>query len=140
MNSKSWYDKNPGKREEHQKRFFKNHPEWKSLECKRYRKRHPDRNPESCKKYYQNNKERFFAAAARRRALQRKVTVGGLKAIIKIYKRAQWWKQWFDVVVDHIIPLSKGGEHSAKNLQIIYAFENARKGSSLTYKPSAVFL
>jgi 5-methylcytosine-specific restriction endonuclease McrA len=80
------------------------------------------------------------AKEGKRRAMKRNVTVGDLTAIAKIYERAKEWRQWFDVVVDHIIPLIKGGTHEASNLQIIYGFDNARKHDSLTYKPRVVFL
>jgi hypothetical protein len=72
-------------------------------------------------------------------ALKRKVTVGDLTEIAKVYERRSWWGQWFDVVVDHIVPLFHGGTHEAKNLQIIYRFENSRKGRSLNYKPRVIF-
>jgi 5-methylcytosine-specific restriction endonuclease McrA len=60
-------------------------------------------------------------------------------AILKIYHRAQQLRQWFEVVVDHIIPLAKGGAHAAANLQIIYAYENQRKGDRLKYEPAVIF-
>ncbi len=76
------------------------------------------------------------AATARRRAKCR----GSNSAILKIYKRCLSLRRWFDVVVDHIIPLAKGGAHSAANLQIIYRKENCEKGIRLDYRPSVVFL
>ena len=33
--------------------------------------------------------------------------------------------------IDHIIPLSKGGEHTRKNIRIVTAKENMSKGSKL---------
>lgn len=33
--------------------------------------------------------------------------------------------------VDHIIPLSKGGEHAPWNLQVLTAFDNRSKGNKL---------
>lgn len=72
-------------------------------------------------------------------ALKRNATIGDLTEIAKVYERRSWWGQWFDVVVDHIIPLACGGTHEAKNLQIIYRFENSRKFQSLNYKPRIIF-
>jgi len=37
--------------------------------------------------------------------------------------------------VDHIIPLSKGGQHVISNLQYLKTKENRQKGSSLSWKP-----
>ena len=76
---------------------------------------------------------------AKRRAQKYKATCGDPKAIAKIIARAQELRQWFDVVVDHKIPLCKGGTHSPDNLQIIYARENAEKGSRLDYTPTVIF-
>jgi 5-methylcytosine-specific restriction endonuclease McrA len=95
------------------------------------------------KKWNQTAKGRAngLRKAAMRRAKIKKVTQGSKKLLAKIYARAVWWKtQGFDVAVDHIVPLIKGGAHSVKNLQIIYAFENRKKHASLTYKPICVFL
>lgn len=86
------------------------------------------------------NKDKVVAISAVKRARKRNATVGCRKAIAKVYERARWWKQWFDVAVDHIIPLVKDGKHTASNLQIIYAYENCRKKDSLTYRPRVVFL
>jgi len=66
--------------------------------------------------------------------------IGNRKTIRKIYDRAAELRQWFDVEVDHIIPMAKGGAHTPENLQIIYAFENHRKRNSLTYKPKVIFI
>jgi hypothetical protein len=74
-----------------------------------------------------------------RRARERAATIGDLIDIHKIYERCNWWKQWFDVVVDHAISLARGGTHEAKNLQIIYRFENEKKGARLDYKPRVIF-
>jgi 5-methylcytosine-specific restriction endonuclease McrA len=84
-------------------------------------------------------KRRKVIRQARRRARQRNAQIGDNAAIRKIYARSQELRKWFDVVVDHKVPLSKGGAHSAENLQIIYAFENIRKGTRLDYIPSIVF-
>jgi 5-methylcytosine-specific restriction endonuclease McrA len=76
---------------------------------------------------------------AKRRARTRAATIGDLTDIQKIYDRCNELRQWFKVVVDHIIPLALGGAHEASNLQIIYGFENARKGIRPDYKPKVIF-
>lgn len=62
-----------------------------------------------------------------------------LRSIEKIYARARELRRWFNVVVDHIKPLIKGGPHAPSNLQIIYRSENERKAARLDYIPSVVF-
>jgi 5-methylcytosine-specific restriction endonuclease McrA len=74
-----------------------------------------------------------------RRARERLAAIGDLTDIAKVYERAKWWQQWFDVVVDHTISLARGGAHAAKNLQIIYRFENEKKGTRSDYKPRVIF-
>ncbi len=76
---------------------------------------------------------------AERKAKFLKATIGDLEAIKKIYARCQELRRWFDVVVDHIIPLACGGNHTPDNLQIIYSFDNCRKQSRLNYKPRVIF-
>jgi hypothetical protein len=49
-----------------------------------------------------------------------------LEAISKIYKRTP--KGYH---VDHIVPLSKGGLHTVENLQILTAYDNLSKGSTI---------
>jgi 5-methylcytosine-specific restriction endonuclease McrA len=75
----------------------------------------------------------------RHQTLKRKARQGCQREVEKIYARAQELRQWFNVVVDHIVPLAKGGAHTTSNLQIIYSFENAAKADSLTYKPKVIF-
>src|SRR6266576_2350829 len=55
------------------------------------------------------------------------VSFGDLTAIVRIYQRAKELRKWFNVVVDHIKPLARGGLHCADNLQIIYESDNLRK-------------
>jgi 5-methylcytosine-specific restriction endonuclease McrA len=78
-------------------------------------------------------------ASALHYARKRRATIGDLAAIRAKYKRAHELRRWFDVEVDHIVPLARGGAHEASNLQIIYTYENRRKHACLGYKPRVVF-
>lgn len=86
-----------------------------------------------------NGRVKKLAACRRHQTLKRKARQGCPLLIEKIYKRAQELRKWFDVEVDHIVPLSKGGAHTSKNLQIIYGFENASKQANPNYKPKVIF-
>lgn len=93
----------------------------------------------SAKRHYAKHKESYLFRWAKRNAIKKGATIGSKKAIERVYQRASELRQWFDVVVDHIIPLSKGGPHCTSNLQIIYRKDNERKNCRLDYKPSVIF-
>jgi hypothetical protein len=88
----------------------------------------------------EKTKTEWSKRASIRRARKRAATIGDLTDIAKVYDRRNWWRQWFPVEVDHVISLARGGTHEAKNLQIIYDFENRRKHARSDYKPRVVFL
>jgi len=92
------------------------------------------------KRYYDSHPEIYFYHANLRRAREQAATIGDPTAIKEIYNEARKLrKAGFKVAVDHIIPLSKGGAHSAENLQIIDALENAKKRNTLDYKPRIIY-
>jgi hypothetical protein len=114
------------------KRVRDYYTEWKRL--------HPERCKENFQKWQTINRARRTAIQMKRTVLRRSVTVGDLTEIAKVYERAQWWRQWFNVAVDHIVPLARNGIHEVSNLQIIYAHENLAKRARADYKPIVVFL
>jgi 5-methylcytosine-specific restriction endonuclease McrA len=112
-------------------------PEEWYAQAKRYRGAHPNR-VRACKKRCRLSKPDHYRAKGReyratRYAYERKACIGDRTAIAAIYNRAVELCQWFNVEVDHIIPLAKGGAHASNNLQIIYAHENRRKNDSLNF-------
>lgn len=141
------------------RRLYAKNPVKKLASNKRWRDKNPDKNLDSWKRWRAKNREghnaylmkRYYEKkehcraigrrlSGMRRARKRVVTIGELTDIAKVYERCAELGQWFKgLVVDHIIPLARGGAHEAKNLQIIYDFENRRKGSRLDYKPRVIF-
>jgi hypothetical protein len=126
-----------------QARKWRNQPINKQKHCensRRYRRQYPERVRKTKRLWSKKNPGKKSATNAKREALKRLVTIGDLTKIAKIYIRAsELRQQGFNVQVDHIIPLAKGGAHSPENLQIISAYENGCKSDSLTYKVKKVF-
>ena len=77
------------------------------------------------------------AKSAKRRALKRKqspkLNDTEQQQVIAIYKRCQDLTESTGIPhhVDHIIPVSKEGEHHPDNLQILTAEQNIKKGNRL---------
>lgn len=94
------------------------------------------------RKYAQSIKGKIHRILITRRYQMKKRNIPVMESelIKQVYARAEELRQWFDVVVDHILPLSKGGVHSASNLQIIYAKENKQKAAKLNYTPKVIFI
>ncbi len=100
----------------------------------------PSRERELNKLWKINNRDKRANHKATRRAREKQNFVGDRAALNAVYTRAQGYRRWFDVAVDHIIPLAKGGAHSVENLQIIYRKENEMKNASLTFEPTTIFI
>lgn len=124
----NWRKANPEKVKEACKRWRLSNP-GKALVIER---RWRNANREKLKAYWKKN-------TARRRAIKRNAQVNDLVAISKVYARCEELRKWFDVVVDHIVPLSRKGMHCADNLQIIYRSDNGKKHAKLNYKPKVIF-
>jgi len=88
------------------------------------------------------NSDKMAAFGARRRALIAGATVGDLDEIKEIYRQA---KEDEGIVcylcgkvipigkrqVDHVIPITRGGKHSAENLRVVHSRCNLRKHTKL---------
>ena len=78
-----------------------------------------------------------YASLAARRVKKIKqlstLTVAEQAQVAEIYKRCRELSESTGIAhhVDHIIPVSKEGEHHPDNLQILTATENLKKGSKI---------
>jgi 5-methylcytosine-specific restriction endonuclease McrA len=102
--------------------------------CRRYYEANAEQRREYSRSWAKNNPGKHNAKVARRKALKLKATPPGppcprVRALYEI--AACFNKDGYDVHVDHIVPLSKGGLHVFENLRIIPAVENLRKGAKL---------
>lgn len=72
------------------------------------------------------------AAEGRRRSRAKSPADPRIEAL---YEIAGWLRQkGDDVHVDHIVPLARGGKHEYKNLQILLAHDNLRKGARMPWE------
>jgi len=57
--------------------------------------------------------------------------------IESLFKVNMTWENYGEWEIDHIIPLSKGGEHDVNNLQPLWKNENRRKYNKLDFVSEA---
>lgn len=121
--SRLWHNANPQSRREANRRWQAANPDKQRRSIQRWREAHPDR---------------LLALSAKRRAMEKRATVGDLDAIAAVYERARSaarvrcaycgkYPKPGERHVDHKIPLARGGAHSAENLCITCAGCNLRK-------------
>jgi 5-methylcytosine-specific restriction endonuclease McrA len=105
-------------------------------QTRRTRKKHP----RAMRNWQILNPHKVKMHNAKRRARRCTAKINHIEEIQRKYAKCQVWRDvGFDVVVDHIIPLAKGGAHAPENLQIIYSIENRQKHARLDYVPLVIF-
>lgn len=111
------------------KRSTLKHYQAKLARNQEYRKNNPDKVSIWKKTDRARNKARVLADNANRRSLIRGKIFADVVAVycLRDFYRSMSLGEEFHV--DHIIPLSRGGEHRADNLQVIPAIDNLRKGN-----------
>lgn len=129
---KKWRDANP------EKLWWKRNPEEHKIKTAKASTEWRIRNPEYHHEHYLNNKTKYVAARAKRRAAQENATPEWLTAIHKAQIQ-----EMYDIAlakeiqtgvkhhVDHIVPImgkAVSGMHVPWNLQVITAKENLSKG------------
>lgn len=115
-------------------------------------KAYKTQNSEQVKKaaaaYKRRNRSRVLACNQKRRSLKRSVTrdAAAIQAWESAWRKSEsvichWCKGEFkgrDCHADHVIPLSKGGEHSVSNLAIACSACNLKKQNKLPHEFSEV--
>lgn len=100
---------------------------------RKYREADRARSRRINREYKRRNAALLLALQNERRAKMRSLnlTKEERQEIVALYKRREELSGQTGVMhhVDHIIPLSRGGEHRLANLQILTAVENCRKGA-----------
>ena len=91
--------------------------------------------------WFFNNRERNYKKNAKRTALKREHYSELTLEEQKIIKSYSWLKKQLKLAtgetwsIDHIVPLSKGGNHHPDNIQLIPLAENRSKYNDPLYKP-----
>jgi len=105
---------------------------------RRSREANPEPSRAAARRWSAKHPAKMVAITAKRRALKRRATVGDPKAIAAVYEKARSlrrvrctycgkYPKVGERHVDHVIPLARGGAHSAENLRIACACCNLRK-------------
>lgn len=124
------------------RRSYRRNHQRKLLQAARWRSRNRDKLLLKSRNEYLANPGYYITKCAKRRRRIRSRSIQTeceISAVRNIYLRCAELRKWFNVVVDHKIPLAKGGIHKSANLQIIYRSENGSKGDKMDYTPTVVF-
>lgn len=102
-----------------------------------YYRQNPDKQYEQYRRQYEANREYYIEKGRRRRALRLEVTVEEVDRL-EVFERdggicqlcgGEVGQEEFEL--DHVVPLSKGGEHSMANVQVAHMACNRSKGDAL---------
>jgi hypothetical protein len=136
------YTENPEKyRAERREYYYKNKQSCLDV-AKNWKKNNPIKVLSKQREYRKLNPQPYRDAAKRRKILKRNITVEVFPSI-EIYERDNWIcqlckkrvdKRWkypnpMSPSIDHIIPLSDGGLHERKNVQLAHLHCNVKTGT-----------
>jgi len=132
-----YYSENREKGKKYSREYYIAHAQEQIEKSRKWRAKNPEKLFEMGKRYRDNNKEKLYIKNAKRRAFLKNVMVEDINPE-EIYIRDRGicgicglFVERKVVTLDHIIPLSLGGSHTATNLQIAHRSCNSRKGIKL---------
>lgn len=129
---RAYYERNKERHHQAVLKWRAKNSELHSDATQRWRDANAEHLRKLAREWAQDNVGRHRAKGARYRARVKAAMVGADEsAILELIYRCRP----DGYAVDHIVPLSKGGEHSPHNLQYLIASENSRKGDRMNYEP-----
>jgi hypothetical protein len=132
-----WRAANPGRTKAAKKKCYEDKKEQYAENHAAYYKRRAGELIAAAKQWRDNNRARFRAIQAKRRARKKNasvpLTVEEQARILGVYAEARAMTELSNEPyhVDHIIPLAKGGLHHPDNLQVLRGITNLRKGTKI---------
>ena len=136
----NWRKNNPEKFKEQNKKWRENNPDKEFAKQKRYRESHKEQLYIKGKKYRANNKEYFYEKARIRKEAQKEASDGTVTNAFKqlLYKQQDKKCAYCGCDLektgkhlDHIVPISKGGKHTASNVHWVCPTCNMSKSDRL---------
>ena len=128
---KKYREQNKEKIAEYKKDWAKQNRGRKSLQEKAWRENNEEKNRQMKRRWYSKNRDRVYSNLLKRRSLKFNVRFRGVKRL-DILNRDNWTCKECGVQVhdgnindklkahiDHIIPISKGGDSTPENLQVL---------------------
>ena len=131
-------DENHDKIQEGKRRYYQVNKEKIYILTRNWKKANKAKESEYHKKWKRNNKDTVLAGDMRRRARRRNAPVIENVSRMAVYERDNGICYLCDkpvaledLHIDHVIPLSRNGEHSYRNMKTAHAECNLRKGTKL---------
>ena len=142
---KEWHKQNPGRKKEQDRQWGKNNPDKIKANNRRYRQNNSDRERKRKQQWRKNNPGKASAIWHRRRALKRnaKSEPYDFEAICNHYGNCciKCGRDDVKLTVDHIKPLSTGGDDVSSNIQPLCHSCNATKHTKhIDYRPDSGLL
>lgn len=136
--NRAWIKANPEKKRAQARRNYNKNKVKMSATASVWKEANREKVRAIQRRWQKNNPEALAAKTALRRARKRLTAVHLSKderdRIAAIHKESRRISELTGIPhnVDHRIPLARGGNHHPDNLQILTAYENRKKGASLS--------